>query len=195
MENETKKVEFERIIISFDEVSFNEEINVLEEILSEWNTAIIEFKNKFNLKLSSKETQDIFLQKLNTKDFIQKLFSEIKSPYLQKLAQDEVGSYLKKMFSELEVYKCFKSEKFIYKDDGFLLSEKYIEAVKKKHEKSINSAQGKEFYDLHEQSYQAINKMLEIAKIKGINMSYLALFDINPKTLSFEKRSLAYDRL
>ena len=45
MENETKKVEFERIIISFDEVSFNEEINV--QIKQQGNTRHILAKIKY----------------------------------------------------------------------------------------------------------------------------------------------------
>lgn len=195
MENETKKVEFERIIISFDEVSFNEEINVQEEILSEWNTAIIEFKNQFNLKLSSKETQDIFLQKLNTKDFIQKLFTELKSPYLRNTAREEVALHLKEMFSKLEVYRSFTSEKFIFKDDEFSLTDKYIDALRKKYEKCINSDEGKEFYDLHQQAFNSISRMLEIAKKKGFILSHLALFDINPKTTEIVKKDLEYSRL
>jgi|GEM_PF-4695668 len=195
MENETKKVEFERIVISFDEVSFNEEINVQEEILGQWNTEIIEFKNKFDLKLSNKEIQDIFLQKLNTEDFIQKLFTELKSPYLRNTARQEVALYLKEMFSRLEVCRSFTSEKFIFKDDQFSLTDKYIDSLRKKYEKCINSDEGKEFYDLHQQAFNCISRMVEIAKEKGIILSHLALFDINPKTTEIVKKDLEYSRL
>lgn len=188
------KDEFEPIIIRFDDVSFNAEIEDQNETLYIFNEVINELKNVYELQLTDEEIEKHIIKRESLNDFVSKLFkNDYKIKRMIEIAQNEVLSVLED-FKERVKYKYHSAGNFKVKDGKISLKNDFVEKLRRKHTVSLDTPRAKKIYDLHQKAHALVIEIREMAREKGVSVEIGTLFEYD-REYNIKARELRYNIL
>ncbi|WP_407484021.1 hypothetical protein [Elizabethkingia meningoseptica] len=192
--NATKKQEFERLIISFDEVGYNSTIEELKEKANALSAKVANLCLNFSINITDANIKKIFVNR-EKEGFVSNLFKDQSSPYLRELALDDFQNKLANIYNDNEIYNGFNPDFYIVEKGKVILDSKVKDEIKKDYEVSLDSERAAKAHNLHEEIFQKLNELINMARESNNRLANPNTFFHMDRDFKLKKVDINYNKI